>query len=112
VIKYTLRLKATDRQTFLAIKLGIKSVETRAASKRYKDIEVGDMLVLVCGKDKIEKVVKKTKIFKTIKSLVAVYPVKKIMPELSSEKDLEKMYYSYPSYKEKIKKYGLIALEL
>ena len=112
MIKYTLRFRAINRQTFLAIKLGTKSVETRAASERYKDIKAGDVLVLVCGKDKFEKVVKKTKIFKTIKSLITTYPIKKIMPEALSEKDLRRAYYSYPGYKEKLKKFGLMALEL
>jgi len=87
-------------------------VETRAASERYKDIKAGDVLVLVCGKDRFEKVVKKARIFKTIKSLATAYPIKKIMPEALSEKDLQEAYYSYPDYKEKIKKYGFIALEL
>ena len=34
------------------------------------------------------------------------------MPDISSVKELRDAYYSYPNYKEKIKKFGLIALEL
>ncbi len=111
-MKYTLRFRAVNKDIFLDIKSGKKTVETRAATEKYKDIKDGDVLVLVCGKDRFEKQIKKAKIFKSIKSLVRVYPIKKIMPNISSEKELTTAYYSYPNYKEKIKKYGLVALEL
>lgn len=110
--KYTLRFRAVNKDTFLDIKVGKKTVETRAATEKYKGIKAGDVLVLSCGKEKFEKGVKKAKIFKSIKSLIKTYPVKKIMPEISTEKELTVAYYSYPNYKEKIKKFGLIALEL
>jgi len=111
-MKYTLRFRAVNKDTFLDIKSGKKAVETRAATERYQNIKAGDGLVLVCGKNRFEKKVKKAKIFKTIKGLAKAYPIKKIMPDISSIKELEMTYYSYPNYKEKIKKFGLIALEL
>jgi len=37
---------------------------------------------------------------------------KKIMPWVKSIADARKTYYSYPGYKEKIKKFGIVALEL
>ncbi len=110
--KYTLKFRAINRDTFLNIKSGKKSVETRAATERYKDIKVGDVIVLVCGKEKFEKKVKKARIFKSIKALLKAYSIKKIMPHLSTEKEIRDAYYSYPNYKEKIQKHGLIALEL
>ncbi|MEK7560267.1 MAG: ASCH domain-containing protein [Patescibacteria group bacterium] len=110
--KYTLRFRAVNKDIFLDIKSGKKVVETRAATKKYKDIAAGDTIVLVCGKEQFEKKVKKAKIFKNIKALIKAYPIKKIMPHLSSEKELQEAYYSYPDYKEKIRKDGLIALEL
>ena len=112
MLKYTLRFRAINKQIFLDIKSGKKIVETRAATTKYKDIKTGDVLVLSCGKEKFEKIVKKVKIFKSIKSLASAYPIKKIMPEINSEKELRDAYYGYPNYKEKIKKFGLIALEL
>lgn len=111
-MKYTLRFRAVNKDIFLDIKSGKKAVETRAATERYRYIKDGDLIVLVCGKEKFEKTVKKAKIFKTIKALVKAYPIKKIMPNISTEKELQDAYYSYPNYKEKIKKVGLIALEL
>ena len=110
--KYTLRFRAVNKDIFLDIKSGKKTVETRAATERYRNIKDGDLIVLVCGKERFEKIVKKAKIFKTIKALVGAYPIKKIMPNISTEKELQEAYYSYPDYKEKIKNFGLIALEL
>ncbi len=110
--KYTLRFRAVNKDIFLDIKSGKKTVETRAATEKYKDMKAGDILVFVCGKNRFEKEIKKAKIFKTIKSLTKTYPIKKIMPNIDTEKELQAAYYSYPSYKEKIQKFGLIALEL
>lgn len=110
--KYILRFRAINKDIFLDIKSGKKIVETRAATRKYKDIAADDIIVLVCGKERFEKKIKKAKIFKSIKTLVKKYPVKKIMPHLTTEKELQEVYYSYSNYKEKIKKNGLIALEL
>ena len=87
-------------------------METRAATERYQNIKAGDVIILVCGKEIFQKKIKKVKIFKSIKSLIKTYPIKKIMPGMTTEKELRGAYYSYPGYKEKIKKYGIIALEL
>lgn len=113
--KYVLRFNSSNknsRDNFLNIKSGKKKVETRAATTKYRNIKKGDLVVLVCGKERFEKVVKKVKIFKTLASMVKVYPPNKIMPGISSVKELRKAYYSYPSYREKIKRFGLVALEL
>ena len=110
--KHTLRFRAVNKDIFLDIKNGRKTVETRAATEKYRIIKAGDTLILVCGKEKLNKKIKKVKIFKTIKTLIRVYPLKKIMPDLSSVEEWQKELYTYPHYKEKIKKFGLIAFEL
>ena|SRR3989344_5042582 len=110
--KYILRFNVVNKETFLNIKSGEKTVETRAASERYENIKAGDVLVLVCGKERFEKKVKKATIFKTIRALLKKYPIKRIEPKLSTEQELRDTYYTYPNYKEKIQKHGLIALEL
>lgn len=110
--KIILRFRAINKDIFLAIKNGKKKIETRAASKRFRTIKTGDKLVLVCGKEKIERKVKKIKVFKTIKTLLKKYKPWEINPEAFSEKDLIKMWSGFSDYKEKIKKYGLVAMEL
>ncbi|MDO8669083.1 MAG: hypothetical protein Q7K65_02200 [Candidatus Buchananbacteria bacterium] len=110
--KYILRFRAVNQDIFNAIKNGKKKVETRAATARYNKIKVGDVIILVCGKNKFKKTVKRARIFKTIRSMLEKYKVKDIMPNLLSAKELERAYYGYPNYRQKIKKFGLIALEL
>lgn len=110
--KIILRFRAVNRDIFLAIKNNKKKIETRAASKKFRAIKIGDKIILICGKEKIERYAKKIKVFKTIKALLRKYKPRQINPKTFSEKEITKMYYNFPGYKEKIKKYGLIAMEL
>lgn len=110
--KIIFRIREADRAIFEAIASGKKKVETRAATVKFKNIKQEDTIMLVCGKDKLEKSVKKAKIFKNIAALLKEYNFRDINPAAGSLKDLEKMYDNFPGYKEKIKEYGLIALEL
>lgn len=107
-----LKFRAVNRDTFEAIKNGAKKIETRAATKRFKDIKAGDKVKLICGKDKFEKEVKKSQMYKTITAILRKYKPSEINPKCSTSKELREMYYSFPDYRKKIRKFGLIALEL
>lgn len=107
-----LRFRTGDKNIFEAIKNRKKKVETRAATKRYRNIKAGDTVKLICGKDTFEVKIKKMTIFKSITAILKNYKVKRINPNVGTEKELRKMYYSFPGYRDKIRKYGLIALEL
>lgn len=107
-----LRFREVDRDIFDFVLSGEKKVETRAATKKFLNIESGDTIRCVCGKDRLEKKVKKVKIFKSVESLLKEYRPKEINPKALSRADLEKMYDSFPDYREKIKKCGLIVFEL
>lgn len=107
-----LRFRQKDRNIFEAILDGRKKVETRAATKKFSNIKAGDFVALVCGGEKVAKIVRRAEIFKTIEKMLEKYKVKDINPFLNSAEELEKMYYSFPDYRKKIKRYGLMALEL
>lgn len=109
--KIILRFRVLDKDNFNEIKNELKTVETRAATVRYKDIKKGDIIIIVCGKQRITKQVKRVRHFKTIENMLKTLPLKKIMPSVKSVADARKIYYSYPNYKEKIKEFGLVALE-
>ena len=109
---WTLRFRAKNKRNLLDIKEGLKSLETRAATDKYRDIKRGDVLVLVCGKQRIERQVGNVRIFKTINALFRKVPFKKIMPSAQSEEEARNIYYSYPGYREKIKKHGIIAMTI
>ena len=113
--KYLLRFRKGNKDSeysFRAIKRGRKKVETRAASERYRRIQSGDVLVFVCGREKVEKLVKRLRVFKSIPAMLRVYRVKDIMPDRDSPRELKAAYESYHGYREKIKKFGLVAFEL
>jgi ASC-1-like (ASCH) protein len=107
--KYTLRFRAKDRINFLEIKDVKKKIETRAATEKYRKIQKGDSLIFVCGKERLEKKIKKVEIFKSLDAMFKAVNPKHIMPSLSTTAEMTKAYYSYPEYKEKIKKFGIIA---
>jgi len=107
-----LRFRKTDRNIFEAIKKNRKKVETRAAFPRFINIKPGDDVRLVCGKDSFKRKVKNARVFKTISAVLKKYKVEEINPSARSKKELEDMYDSFPDYRAKIKKYGLIVLEL
>lgn len=100
---YNLKFRVVDKKSFEDLRKGIKAVETRAASLKYQSIEVGDILVFSCGKDKFSKIITKKNHYKSILSMLKKIQFKRIMPDAKSIKEVEKSYYSYPNYKEKNK---------
>jgi len=107
-----LKFRQKNRDIFEAILNGRKKVETRAATEKFRDIKAGDVLILICGKEKNEKKVRAVRVFKSISALLGKYKVYQINPGVKTKVELIKMYHSFPGYREKIKKYGLIALEM
>jgi ASC-1-like (ASCH) protein len=110
--KYALRFRSVDKPTFDAIQLGTKSIETRAATTKYYDIKPGDVLVFSCRGENFEKKVKDVQHFDSIEVMLKTIDLKKIMPEATSLKEAENIYYSFPGYKEKIAESGLLAFSL
>lgn len=109
---FVLKVRSENRDIFEAIRDGQKKIETRAATDKYRKIKAGDKITFVCGKQVFTKQVKRVCLFKTIAALLKKYKVEQINPVLKSAKALREMYYSFPRYREKLKKYGLIVFEL
>lgn len=107
-----IRFRTVNRKTFEAIRGGSKKIETRAGTTKYQKMRKGDRLTLVCGKSRITKRIKSAEHFKSIAALLKKYKVSEINPLYKMPGELKQMYYSFPGYKEKIKKYGLVAWEL
>lgn len=106
------RFRNVDRDLFEMAINGKKTVETRAAEPKYTSIRAGDKIAILCGEDKFVIKVNAVTIFKNIDKLLQKYKSSQINPFMHSNKELKKMYYSFPNYKELIKKYGIIAFEL
>jgi ASC-1-like (ASCH) protein len=112
VKKWTLPIRAQDKNIFDAIKKGEKIIETRVGGKKYEGVKIGDTLIFSCNGKKFEQEVLKTSKFKTISALVKKYPFKLINPFVKSVSELTKMYESFPGYKDRIKQDGILAFEL
>ena len=110
--KYVLKIRKVDSKFLDLIRSGQKTIETRAAIKKYQKIKVSDVLRFVCGKKSIEKKVLEIQHFKTINVLLKNLDLKKIMPHVSSPDQAKKIWFSFPNCKEKIQKYGLLAFKL
>ncbi len=109
---WTLKLRASDMEMFDQIKSGAKSIETRAATIKYRPIEKGDTLVFSCGSKRLSRVILAKHHFSGVDALVAKMPFKKIMPSAESVDAMKKIYASYPGYEEKIKTNGIFAFEI
>jgi ASC-1-like (ASCH) protein len=109
---WTLRFRAIDKPDFEALVSGLKSIETRAATAKYRAIQARDTITLVCGGESCRKTIEKVDIYSSLAEMFLVLDFKKIMPYAKDEKEAEKVYYGYPGYKEKIAKNGIIALHL
>lgn len=107
-----LKFRVVNKDIFEAIRMGEKKMETRAATEKYRKIKAGDMVEFVCGKEEFAKEIKGVEIFKTIGALIKKYKPQQINPKTETEKELRDMYLSFPGYKEKIKKYGLVVWRL
>jgi ASC-1-like (ASCH) protein len=107
-----LRFRAVNRDIFKAIISGEKRIETRAATKRYRDIKAGDTVTLICGREKANKKVSKVEFFKSVSAVLKRYKPEDINPKTRTAQEARSMWYSFPGYREKIKKYGLVAMHL
>jgi len=110
--KHVLKIRKADGEFLDLIRSGRKTIETRAATKKYQKIKVGDLLRFVCGKKIVEKKVSEIQHFKTIDILLKRLDLGKIMPHVSSLEQAKQIWFSFPNYKEKIQKYGLLAFKL
>lgn len=107
-----LRFALEHKGTFDSIRDGSKRIETRAATVKYKDIKVGDTLTLSCGEERFVKRVKRTQHFRSLRELFDVYKPEEIKPGVKTEKEMTKIYHSFPNYEEKIGEFGIFAFEL
>lgn len=106
------RVREQDRGIFEAIKSGEKDVETRAATDKYQQIEVGDYILIVCGKHRIAKTVKSRRHFSSLEKLLEQVDFKRIIPGAHSVDEAKSVWLRFPGYREKIAKFGLMAFEI
>jgi len=110
--KYNLTIRQVDRVIFDSIKNSQKTIETRAATDKYRKIKAGDILVFACGDEKLEKQIARVDYYKNIDEMTKAINFKSVMPFVGSTDEMEKVYFGFSGYKEKINKFGLVAFKL
>lgn len=70
---------------------------------------MGDVLVIKCGDQSIEKEVKKVENFASVDELIQSAGLAAVMPLAKDVESAKKVWYSFPGYKAKIDQYGLVA---
>ncbi|HUD81198.1 MAG TPA: hypothetical protein VMR08_01030 [Patescibacteria group bacterium] len=104
--------REVDRDKYNEVVQGLKTIETRAATVKFKDIAAGDKLNFVCGKDVFEKTIASVRHYSSIDEMLAELPYKKILPSAKNRADVYEIYWSFPNYREKIESCGLMAFLL
>jgi len=111
-----LRIRAKNRIIFNQIKSGKKKVETRAlghtkTGKNFGSVQKGDTLLFMCGKARLRKKIIKVSKFLSVEKFFKEVNQKLVWPHMPVRtlENIKKQYYVYPGYRERIRKYGLVA---
>lgn len=112
VKNYRLVIREQDRRVFNDIANGLKTIETRAATGKYKGVEEGDNLTFVCGEDELVKTVTSALHFETVDDLYGEVPIKKVLPSAKNIDEAKNIHLSFPGYKAKLETYGIMAFIL
>lgn len=75
-------------------------------------VSAGDTLLFLCGGEKFSRKVLRVAHYPTLEELFKAEKLSSIVPWVKSEDEARKIYYSFPGYKQKIKKFGIVAWEL
>jgi ASC-1-like (ASCH) protein len=107
-----LRFNKKNRDIFEALRDGRKRVETRAATSKYADVKAGEVATFSCDGEKFTRTIGAVVHFPSVAALLKKYKVAEIHPTSKTAEELKAVYDSFPGYTEKIREFGLIAMEL
>lgn len=109
---YRLVIRKVDRHVFDEIADGRKSIETRAATDKYKHVSTGDLLTFTCEGELLTKTVTSVDHYKSIDDMYKLIPVSKVLPSASNVDEAKRIHFSFPGYKEKLEAFGVMAFGL
>jgi ASC-1-like (ASCH) protein len=110
--RYRLIIREEDRNLFNQLVSGSKTIDTRAATSKYKNVQVGDILKFVCGQDELSKIVVGAVHYSSLDNMYGNLPMESILPSAHDISDAKRIHYSFPGYKEKLETYGVMAFKL
>lgn len=115
----TIRLNFRELDTFNQIKSGAKTVETRALNpdepeRYFGNIKKGDKLELksVDTGEVLVRLVKDARSYEKFQDYLNTEDFKKIFCRAITKAEVRDIHFSFPGYKERLEKYGIVAFEL
>ena len=101
-------------QYFHAIKIGLKIVEGRPNSLKFKDIAPGDKISFTCVST--HEIIYCTVIavtgYSNFYEMLDQQGLQNMLPGVNDIQQGVAVYENFPGYREKVKKYGAIAIEI
>lgn len=112
--KWTLLIRKQDKNIFERIRSGEKTIDTRSSNPNSpkKSIAVGDILLFKCDGKSVEKKVKEIRKYSEFEEYLEKEDLENILGKGTTKEDARKIHYSFPSYKERLEKYGIVAFDL
>lgn len=108
---WVLRIRKEDKNIFEQIRLGEKSVETRAINPK-KNFQAKDKVIFICSGDKIEKTILSVRKYNDFEKYLNSEDLEKVFGKGITKEKAKKIHLSFPGYKERLEKYGIVALDL
>ena len=104
----TARIRKADKGILEDLKSGRKSIETRAATRKFQSLAAGDTLTFVCGDERVTLRVRKVYRWKSVDAMARAISYKNVMPRAASLREVKAAYASWPRNEENIRKHGLL----
>jgi ASC-1-like (ASCH) protein len=101
-----------DEKWFNLIKSGDKSVELRVFDGERADYKLGDTLVFKCKNKEIQSIISGLIYYQSFEEALSEENYLRAIPDAASLEDALSVYHSYPNFKERAAKYGVVAIRL
>ena len=100
------------KQYIQQIRSGAKTYEGRIHSGPFRNYRIGDKVTWFAGQDSVTTEITDLKVFKTFEEMLTTVGFKKMLPLVPSFELAAQAYHSIPSYTDRAKQSGVIALGL
>jgi ASC-1-like (ASCH) protein len=102
------------KEYFDGIKTGLKTVEGRLNNQKFIGLKSEDLInfTLVDSDEFIKCKIKEINRYLTFKEMLETEGVQNMLPGIESLEKAIQIYESFPSYKEKVKEIGALAIKI
>ena len=101
-------------QYFNAIKIGLKTVEGRPNSLKFKDLRSGDKISFICvsTNELIYCTVVAVRVHRSFYEMLQAHGLQNMLPGVTDIQQGVAVYENFPGYREKVKNNGAIAIKI